>query len=349
MTSSCQSDGPAMGRACPENAMNTVQPYSVCDTPDGVMICGPHAQTAGENLAGGTVSSVYCLIRGRKACLVDTGRFERSYNLLADILRTQRLGLEYIILTHDHYDHVGNAERLRAEFGGRIVAHALDAPLLADPLLPYEPVGMRAAYRASWEEAFADLGLTSEDLEKARSTVAEYFAVPVKPDLLLEKDGGLDFEGLELRLLHTPGHSPGSLSVYVPRTRSLYSGDLTFWVNPCRPYPIGNAAHCRESLRRVQNLRPAWLGPGHDGGISAPLPWLDALLARHEKLEEDILRTLVCPHGLKELRAMIFPVDPRDSFAPIPENSIQSVLIDLLRRGKVQRRTCGASGIWQCR
>ena len=124
MTSSCQSDGPAMGRACPENAMNTVQPYSVCDTPDGVMICGPHAQTAGENLAGGTVSSVYCLIRGRKACLVDTGRFEHSYNLLADILRTQRLGLEYIILTHDHYDHVGNAERLRAEFGGRIVAHA---------------------------------------------------------------------------------------------------------------------------------------------------------------------------------------------------------------------------------
>ncbi len=329
--------------------MNTMQAYNVCETPDGVMICGPHAQTAGENLAGGTVSSVYCLIRGQKACLVDTGRFERGYALLADILRTRKLCLEYIILTHDHYDHVGNAERLRAEFGGRIVAHALDAPLLADPLLPYDPDGLRAAYGSSWEEAFADLGLTPGEREKAKSVTAEYFTVPVKPDLLLEGDGRIDFEGLELRLLHTPGHSPGSLSVYVPQSRSLYSGDLTFWVNPCRPYPIGNAAHCRESLRRVRALRPAWLGPGHDGGISAPLPWLDALLARHEKLEEDILRALVRPLGLKELRALIFPVDPRDSFAPIPENSIQAVLVDLLRRDKVQRRSSGENVIWQCK
>lgn len=330
--------------------MSTVQQaYSVCETPDGVMICGPHAQTAAENRAGGTVSSVYCLIRGQKACLVDTGRFERSYALLAEILRSRQLCLEYIILTHEHYDHVGNAEQLRAEFGGSIVAHALDGPLLADPLLPYDPARMRAAYGASGEEAFADLGLTLAEREKARAVTAEYFAVPVRPDLLLDRDDTLDFEGLELHLLHTPGHSPGSLCVHVPQSRSLYSGDLTFWVNPCRPYPLGNAAHCRDSLRRIRDLRPAWLGPGHGGGIEEPLPWLDTLLACHEKLEKDILRALARPLSLAALRGLIFPVDPRDSFSPIPENSIQAVLADLLRQDKVQRQVCGESVIWQSR
>lgn len=327
--------------------MTEAQPYSLHDTPDGFMICGPHAQTVEENMAGGTVSSIYCLIQGRRACLIDSGRFDRCHDLLATELRKRNLELDYIVLTHDHYDHVGNAERLRVEFGGKIVAHVLDSHLLADPLLPYNSGKMLSIYGESCENAFEDIGISLQKKEDIFKITEKYFSVCVNPDILIDRDTVLDFEGIELQLLHTPGHSPGSLCVYVPYSRSLYTGDLTFWVNPCRPYPIGNSAQCRKSLCRVRQMNPVWLGPGHNGAILAPLPWLDELLDRHRTLEEDILRTLVCPMTLAELRFLIFPDDPLDSFAPIPENSIQAVLSNLLLRSKVRRHVRDTDVLWK--
>lgn len=322
-------------------------PFSVHPTPDGFMVCGPHAQTAEENRQEGTVSSIYVIIKGKSACIVDTGRHDACYAVLAAALRAHHVKPRYIVLTHDHYDHVGNAHRLREEFGGLVVAHALDRPLLETPLILFDPDAMGRAYGCSMQDAWLDLGFTDETIRNMRGAMERFFTVPVNADLFISEDVSLDLDGLELRLLHTPGHSPGSLSVHVPASGSVYTGDLTFWVNPCRPYPIGNAEHCLASLRRIRDLEPSYCGHGHYLGISDAAIWLDQIIGRHLHLEMSILSLLDTSRTISDLRRRIFPEDPFDSFSPIPENSIQAWMVALMQRGKIVRYAHGNSVVWQ--
>lgn len=312
-------------------------PYSVAKTVDGWTVSGPHAQTTDENLHQGTASSIYVIQQGSDACIIDTGRFDPSYKALTDILEKNGLRVRYIILTHDHYDHVGNAHRVREAFGGQIIAHALDRPLLENPLSLYEEDIMRRWYGSSVHEAWADMGFSRPTIDKMRAGAKLHFNEPVAVDRYCSEEISLDLAGLELRLLHTPGHSPGSLSVHVPSSNSVYTGDLTFWINPCRPYPIGNALNCLKSLERVAALEPAYCGHGHYRGVESPALWLRELIDRHHRLRDDILANLREPGTIAELRDKIFPPHPFDSFPLIPENSIQSWLIGLMQDRRVTR------------
>lgn len=327
--------------------MTKAKHFQVCDTPDGFMICGPHAQTAQENLEGNTISSIYVIVYQGCACVVDTGRYAAIYEILDAELRRRNLHVRYIVLTHDHYDHVGNAETLRRQHGGVVLAHRLDVPLMANPLLPFDHAGMRAVYGDSLRDAYADLGKSEADIAAMCTTVARHYSVPLAVDVSLGGDTLLDLQGLSLHVLHTPGHSPGGITVHVPSSASVYTGDVTFWVNPCRPWPIGNARHCVESLRRIQALHPKYCGHGHYHGIVQPEEWLDNLLQKHKQLEEDIWRCLVQPQTLAQVRQALFPEDPFDSFAPIPENSIQAWLVSLLQEGRVTRRH-NQDGVFWC-
>jgi glyoxylase-like metal-dependent hydrolase (beta-lactamase superfamily II) len=290
-----------------------------------------------ESLRGGTVSSVYIIVHKGCACVIDTGRFKESFFALTRVLNQYVTTLKYIILTHDHFDHVGNAERLRGEFGGEILAHSLDATLIANPLCIYDNEIIQYHYGANVYDTWRDMGYTPKTIAAMRKTTERLFNVPLQVDQYITEECMLDLNGLELRLLHTPGHSPGSLSVYVPASRSIYTGDLTFWVNPCRPYPIGNADKCVSSLERIRALGPRFCGHGHYLGIHNPLPRLNMIIGRHRTLERDILALLDTPLGIADLRARIFPDDPADSFAPIPENSIHAWLISLMHRNRIVR------------
>lgn len=330
------------------NRMPHPPPYSVHETPDGFMVSGPHAQTTEGNAAGGTVSSIYTVTHKGAACIIDTGRFDAAYHALKKTLLERKLEVRHIILTHDHYDHVGNAERLRREFGGSIIAHVLDRPLIADPLSLYDAGIMRRWYGASLQQAWADMGLRDEDIARMREGTARLFNVPVAVDHYVSEEISLDLAGLELRLLHTPGHSPGSLSVHVPARNTVYTGDLTFWVNPCRPYPIGNASNCVASLERIRDLLPAYCGHGHYCGVSEPHVWLEDLIKRHCALKQAILSLLDAPKTVQQLRRSIYPEDPFDSFPLIPENSIHAWLIALTQENRVTRHIGeGLPALWQ--
>ena len=89
---------------------------SIHKTPDGIMIYGPHAQTAEENKGENTISSIYIIEKDKNICIIDTGRFESRYRILKNIIEKNNYQLKYIILTHDHYDHIGNADILKKEF-----------------------------------------------------------------------------------------------------------------------------------------------------------------------------------------------------------------------------------------
>ncbi len=313
------------------------KPFSIHKSPDGYCVCGPHAQNAKDNKEAGTISSVHFIVRNKKLCLIDTGRYQKSYAAVAKLIQDEELELKYIILTHDHYDHTGNAMQIQKEFGGEIIAHALDKALYEDPLSIFSKEIMESHYQTSLYEGWDNIGFTAEQIALMKQTVQEYFNVHVEINRYIDSDQSLYLDDLELKLIHTPGHSPGSLSIFVPETSSVYTGDLTFWINPCRVYPIGNAEDCILSLQKIIDLNPSYCGHGHYQGIENPLPWLKLLLSMHHDFENAILKLLDKERDIVELSKLIFPQDPFDNYFPIAENSVESYLIKLLKEEKVIR------------
>jgi len=85
----------------------------------------------------------------------------------------------------------------------------------------------------------------------------------IKPDFFL-KEGDLTLDGLELSIFHTPGHSPGSATLYWPAQKALFTGDLIFKEGFGRTdLPGGDSATLKESIKRMADLDVEWLLSGH--------------------------------------------------------------------------------------
>lgn len=83
------------------------------------------------------------------------------------------------------------------------------------------------------------------------------------PDIFL-KEGDLSIEGYDLKVLHTPGHSPGSVSLYQPDRKLLFTGDVVFKGGLGRTdLPGGNGKLLKKSIGRLAELDVEWLLPGH--------------------------------------------------------------------------------------
>jgi glyoxylase-like metal-dependent hydrolase (beta-lactamase superfamily II) len=83
------------------------------------------------------------------------------------------------------------------------------------------------------------------------------------PDIFL-KEGELFIHHLELKIFYTPGHSPGSISIYWPEQKILFSGDLIFKEGIGRTdLPGGDSRLLKESIKRISELEIEWLLTGH--------------------------------------------------------------------------------------
>ena len=137
-----------------------------------------------------------------------------------------------ILLTHGHFDHIGAVRELM-DADTRLVIHGLDAPMLGDPVLN------------------AGMGLLRRQI-----------TAPDPTDRVKEGDELL-LAGLNVRVLHTPGHTPGSVCYLIEG--ELFTGDTLFEYGWGRTdLPGGNEEQMADSLRRLMPLvREHPFHPGH--------------------------------------------------------------------------------------
>ena len=137
-----------------------------------------------------------------------------------------------ILLTHGHFDHIGAVSGLMEE-GTRLVIHALDAPMLKDPALN------------------AGLGLLGRRITAPEAT-----------DRVREGDE-LELAGMKITVLHTPGHTPGSVCYQIGG--ELFTGDTLFEYGWGRTdLPGGNEHDMQDSLRRIMPMAARMpFHPGH--------------------------------------------------------------------------------------
>ncbi len=156
---------------------------------------------------------------GSEALIIDPGD---EYDNIRERIESRDAVPKYILFTHAHYDHVCAAGDIKGEYGAYIVMHQ-------DEGRTYQSTTERCV---SW-------GFDKEDFPPA--------------DLLVIDGDGLQLGGTTFQIMHTPGHSPGSICLYGAGT--LFTGDTLFADSVGRTdLPGSNAGHQRESLRKIITL-----------------------------------------------------------------------------------------------
>ncbi len=138
-----------------------------------------------------------------------------------------------------------------------------------------------------------------------------------------------------LRALHTPGHSPGHLSFFLPHARAALVGDLltatgSTWVGQ----PEGDVEDYLTSLDKCEHLGAAVLGPGHGDPVTHPAARIQAVRAHRLGRETGILRVLEHPHTLTALLDKVYP-DVSGTLRWAAEGTLRAHLGKLLREGRV--------------
>lgn len=205
------------------------------------------------------------VIRGQKHVLVDPGPAGRAGELLEQLSR-QRISLGdigLIVITHGHAEHFGNAAQLKEWTRAPLAVHELDAE--------YVHWGGAPVLKPTTK-----LGTVFRSFARGKS-------VPVEPDIILRDGDKLGRYGGRGRIMLTPGHTAGSISILLP-DGSCIVGDLLMRGlragSPSYPWFAEDLFQVQESLRRVVAAGATTLLPAHGKPFSVAdlqeaFPWLD--------------------------------------------------------------------------
>lgn len=178
------------------------------------------------------------LIDGKTPVLIDPGHahlFQHVHQGLEELGRDLH-DIGVIICTHAHPDHIEGVQMFE-QTASQFVMHEEDWKLVK----------------------------SAENLicETSRIDVDKFM-----PDFFI-KEGDFSINGLDLRVFHTPGHSPGSVSLYWPDRKVLFTGDLIFKDGVGRTdLPGGDGSQLKESIKRLKGLEIEFLLPGHGEQVS---------------------------------------------------------------------------------
>lgn len=188
-------------------------------------------------------------IDGEKKILIDPGH-HHLFGHISDGLSRLSLtsqDIDLVIITHGHPDHMEAVK----QFSGRstfIAIPAIEMSFIRD--LPPQMAG------ALGVEGF-------------------------EPDILLQ-EGDLDVGGIGLQVIHTPGHSPGSVCIYWPETKVLFTGDVVFNQGVGRTdLPGGDGRKLKESINRISAIDVEFLLTGHGEIVTG----LDRVKANFEEIK----------------------------------------------------------------
>lgn len=209
----------------------------------------------------------YLIEEAGSVTIVDAG-LPGHYADLAAELATMGLtidGVEAVVLTHGHSDHIGFAEKMRTSHDVPVTVHELDAAL-ARGEVPNPQAG------SGERKLVSLLGFLMYSVRRGALRIKTLGEVGT-----FTTDGTLDVPG-EPKVIHAPGHTPGSVVLHSEHVDALIVGDVlsTLGVTTGRtgPQVAPFAADPDEALASLQNLdglEAGWLLPGHGA------PWTDGV------------------------------------------------------------------------
>jgi len=171
------------------------------------------------------------IIEDETTVMIDSGMGMTEWVL--EFVEKKGLAIHTLINTHCHVDHIGGN---RFFPDARIYAHELDAPDIE-----------KGTHKTLWQFGFQ---------APLKFPVARY----------LREGDSVQTGDYTLEVIHTPGHTEGSISLYERERKILFSGDCVFDMGIGRmDFPTGNPQQMKESLNRLLTLDIETILSGHGG------------------------------------------------------------------------------------
>lgn len=170
------------------------------------------------------ITNSYLLAGDEGYIMIDAGIVKQEKKFLRGI---NRLGIKsgdikLIIITHAHFDHVGSLAAIKALCNDcPVLIHPREAKLLSGPVVAIPP-------GTNWQgKIISTIGILTRPLLKFP---------PVTAEKLFDGEFDLKSYGINGKVIHTPGHTAGSLSVLLEDGKAIV-GDLAVNFSPSNPFP----------------------------------------------------------------------------------------------------------------
>jgi len=168
------------------------------------------------------------------AVIIDAGCSAADRDEIDCTIKDVNLRVHAILLTHGHFDHILAVQDIKQITSARVCCHESEAPLLENPALNF--------------------------------SVFFGKALNIAPERLLRGGEKLEFGGVALKVLHTPGHTPGGVCFYDEANGCVFTGDTLFHESVGRTdLPLGNLHDLLESVEKtlLTLLDRVAVYPGH--------------------------------------------------------------------------------------
>ncbi len=196
------------------------------------------------------------ILRGKQTIMIDGGPPHKKKSFLKQL---NKFGIEpneikLIILTHGDFDHIGSAKDFKEVTGAKIAIHENDSKNLEEGIF-------------HWPQGVTKWGKISRFILKPFIEKINQFE-GVKPDIILtHNDFPLDEYGIDGKIIHTPGHTPGSVSILIG-TGDVFAGcmaqnSLPFTLRPQLPVYAIDIALLKKSWKKLIDCGAKKIWPGH--------------------------------------------------------------------------------------
>ena len=189
---------------------------------------------------------LFCSIT-KKAIVIDPA--QNSFSIIKKFVEEKNLHIEKILLTHSHWDHIIGVADVQNRWGVDVYVHPLDLDNLQQPGIDKLPFSMPVKKIKRGIKTF-------QDNEK------------------------ICLGNITIEVLHTPGHSPGSVCFYINKENLLFSGDTLFQGSFGNvSFPLSNPKDMKKSLQKLSLLpKETLVIPGHGNSTSiGEEAWLNNL------------------------------------------------------------------------